>query len=946
MKAKKQLLLGAAALLGLAAVGAATPTAITVNAADVNTTATVSNYDVVMFGGGDYGDAVAIELGSNPDMSVWFPSASASVTPVEPYATLYDKYGAGTVVNSGALPFGNKVLISFSNINRYGSILHIPEGAGFTSSKTGDTYILPESWWICKVADGEFGAWEPFVAPTSLSFSEDALDLKIGQTLNISSYVDITTEDDTPVIVYQSGSDTTATADNSGNITGVGVGQTKVTVYSGLLKDEITVNVAAASAQTGIKVTTPSDGILSTYVGVPVDFSTVKVSATYADGSEGIIPWDPATSITGEYDIEEAGEYPLTIKIGEFETTLTVKVDSVAKALNMDPSNVFGVTGTATAWGMKFELVIDDNNQQNLNFRGRALDNALSHVLVNGSDEVFTSVKLLSNHFLLGTGSDFAGFKLGDTVTFKAGLYNWKYTGTVNSSSQEVNGDGEWIATAVLNKDLNFIYNGSVFLVAGVAVTDFSIAWDGGSVIMQGDTYRASVTFTPDTSAGLPVFESSDEDVLTVDAQGNVTGVAPGKATVTATLGEVTHTYDFTVTEVMEIKGIVPVNGYMHQVYVDQDLTDWAPTLQGFQFVYDDGSEDGITFPVVQPASGFTYSFNKEFDHSKAGETKTTVTVTYEEKTYTSEIAIGVYDLYDQVYTTAGVVDWFTHWVFVDAPNTASNKVNISNTKGTDWTAKYMAPHMHYTRADGTEVKLTTIYQLGHNTAIEPEFIKGATLTAENYNKAPYYQEGDIITIDAGMPIPKFTGEKIGAVDPSNPDGMNEATGEIVVDGFTTTKTQFRFDGTAFVSYLPSDGIKATKESIEMTVGQNATAGVERTPEGATTGTITYESSDPSIATVTNAGIISAKAPGTCTITATITLDDGTTKSVTITVTVKAASSQDSSASESTPTTGETPTSGLTPAAIGGIVGGCIGGVVVIGLVVFLIIYFRKKKQA
>lgn len=934
MKAKKQFLLGTALLLGLGTVGVSYSPAAQANAADVDAKIKVVNRKVW----NDQYGVVGLQIDPAINAGRWYDGPSA--TPSGTWPTMYDEYGKAEEMKSW-FPYDDLLFTSYRDINRYGNILSIPSDFKLSSSVTGDTYSFEEQKWICKLADGDLGDWEPFVAPTSLSFSEDAIDLKIGQTLNISSYVDITTEDDTPVIVYQSGSDTTVTADNSGNITGVGVGQTKVTVHSGLLKDEITVNVAAASAQTGIKVTTPSDGILSTYVGVPVDFSTVKVSATYADGTEGIIPWDPATSITGEYDIEEAGEYPLTIKIGEFETTLTVKVDSVAKALNMDPSNVFGVTGTTTTWGMNFELVIDDNNQQNLNFSGRALDNALSHVLVNGSDEVFTRIKLLSNHFLLGTGSDFAGFKLGDTVTFKAGLYNWKYTGTVDSNSQEVNGDGEWIATAVLNEDLNFIYNGSAFLVAGVAVTDFSVAWDGGSVIMQGDTYHASVTFTPDTSAGLPVFESSDEDVLTVDAQGNVTGVAPGKATVTATLGEVKHTYDFTVTEVMEIKGIVPVNGYVHQVYVDQDLTDWAPTLQGFQFVYDDGSEDGITFPVVQPASGFTYSFNKEFDHSKAGETKTTVTVTYEEKTYTSEIAIGVYDLYDQVYETAGVVSWFNHWVFVDAPNTAGNKVNISNTKGTDWTTKYMAPHMHYNRADGTEVKLTTIYQLGHNTAIEPEFLKGATVTAENYNKAPYYQEGDIITIDAGMPIPKFTGGKIGAADPSNPDGMNEATGEIVVDGFTTTKTQFRFDGTTFVSYLPSDGIKATKESIEMTVGQNATAGVERTPEGATTGTITYESSDPSIATVTNAGIISAKAPGTCTITATITLDDGTTKSVTITVTVKG-----SSASESTPTTGETPTSGLTPAAIGGIVGGCIGGVVVIGLVVFLIIYFRKKKHA
>ena len=333
---------------------------------------------------------------------------------------------------------------------------------------------------------------------------------------------------------------------------------------------------------------------------------------------------------------------------------------------------------------------------------------------------------------------------------------------------------------------------------------------------------------------------------------------------------------------------------------------------------HDDGSEEGLLFPLVHPTNEFTWTASRDFDHSKVGTTETSLTVTYEEKQYTCTIPVEVYELYDQEYTACSIVSWFTYWMFVDAPNTASNVPNIAGTVGTDWTTKYMRPFIHYTRADGTEVGIKTIYQLSHNTAIEPEFLATPGINDSNYNKGPYYMEGDIITIDAGMPIPRFTGSKVGNGD----DAMDLATGEIVV--------------------VPADGLKATKESIELKVGQNVTAGVERTPEGATTGTITYSSSNESVATVTSAGIISGKGAGTCTITATLTVDDEVIDTVTINVTVTATDTSEPSTSE--PTAPTEPTDGLTPAAIGGIVGGCVGGVVVIGLIVWLIIYLRKKK--
>ena len=205
-------------MLGLAAVGAPETTPLVASAADVETTATVSNYHV-MWGGKPYGDAVALNIDTTDDFSVWI--VGPTITPVAPYATMYDGYGTPseiTTANKDAYPFGNKVLVSFNNINRYGSILHIPEGAGYTSSKSGNTYKLEESWWVCDLPNGEFGAWRTFVAPTALSFTEDAFELKVGQTLDLSELVDIETTDTDPVFVYQSSDESKVAVTNDGLI--------------------------------------------------------------------------------------------------------------------------------------------------------------------------------------------------------------------------------------------------------------------------------------------------------------------------------------------------------------------------------------------------------------------------------------------------------------------------------------------------------------------------------------------------------------------------------------------------------------------------------------------------------------------------------------------------------------------------------------------------------
>lgn len=73
--------------------------------------------------------------------------------------------------------------------------------------------------------------------------------------------------------------------------------------------------------------------------------------------------------------------------------------------------------------------------------------------------------------------------------------------------------------------------------------------------IKVGDTRNITITTVPedaDDSAAIiagVAWESSDESVATVNADGTITAVAAGTATVTATSGSLTATVAVTVTE-------------------------------------------------------------------------------------------------------------------------------------------------------------------------------------------------------------------------------------------------------------------------------------------------------------------------------------------------------------------------------------------------------------
>ncbi|MCQ3035888.1 MAG: Ig-like domain-containing protein, partial [Bacilli bacterium] len=396
--------------------------------------------------------------------------------------------------------------------------------------------------------------------------------------------------------------------------------------------------------------------------------------------------------------------------------------------------------------------------------------------------------------------------------------------------------------------------------------------------VSVNEQVKITWSVSPVGTYGTPTFTSSNESIVKVDAKGNVVGVSVGKATITATLGSLSKSFEIEVGEQKEVKGVkfVDVPNYF-SVVKDSDKDEFKPSITKAQLLF----VDNTLGPVFEFAA--TNVSVGELDTSVAGEVDVPVALSYAGTTYHSSIKVNVYEYYDQKVSEVGIVDWFIYSTFLQLPNTCTNIANLTGGSG-------MIPGLYdnisYTRADGTEVPLEVIYQLGANIALFPEFLfdaEGNGALDEN-NYTDYYLPGDMITVEAMTPVYKWTGD-IGETATDN-HAMAAGTGEIIVEGYIKDKLQYRYDGNVWGLYIQYEDIAIASDTVEVMIGQTKSAGATRVPSNATSGTFSYVSSDPSVATVTSGGVIKGISQGTCTITVTLSEEGRESKVGTITVNV------------------------------------------------------------
>ena len=114
--------------------------------------------------------------------------------------------------------------------------------------------------------------------------------------------------------------------------------------------------------------------------------------------------------------------------------------------------------------------------------------------------------------------------------------------------------DGQYIVAAYVNNDDKTIKSGATATGVNDGYTEATkVELDQATLTLTlgGDdaSSKLTATATPNNASGSVAWESSATSIATVDQQGNVTAVAKGEATITATIDDVSATCTVTVNE-------------------------------------------------------------------------------------------------------------------------------------------------------------------------------------------------------------------------------------------------------------------------------------------------------------------------------------------------------------------------------------------------------------
>ena len=421
-----------------------------------------------------------------------------------------------------------------------------------------------------------------------------------------------------------------------------------------------------------------------------------------------------------------------------------------------------------------------------------------------------------------------------------------------------------------------------------------SVSLDKASLeLTEGDKATLTATVLPDNATNKNVsWTSSDEKVATVSAAGEVTAVAPGKATITVTTEDEAKTAKC---EVTVNKKIYPVES------VSLDKTSLELT---------EGDKATLTATVLpENASNKNVSWSSSDEKvatiSNTGEVsaiapgKATITVTTEDgaKTAKCEVTVNkkIYPVESvsldktSLELTEGDKATLTATVL---PENASNK-NISWASSDEKVATISAVGEVTAVAPG-KATITVTTEDGAKTAKCEVTVKAKTIHVESItlNKTELRLEPlDKFTLTATVKPDNATNKEVKWTSSDDSivtfffgDIMAKKAGTAIITATTvdggltaTCKVTVKDWGTVDVT-----GISLNKSTTTLFIGSKETLTATIKPSNATDKAVTWDSSDPAVASVNNGEVTALKA-GKTTITATAK-DGGFTATCEVTV--------------------------------------------------------------
>ena len=385
--------------------------------------------------------------------------------------------------------------------------------------------------------------------------------------------------------------------------------------------------------------------------------------------------------------------------------------------------------------------------------------------------------------------------------------------------------------------------------------------------LTEGETLTLTATVSPeDATDKTVVWTSSDETVATV-ANGVVTALKAGKATITAKSGEVSATCELTVNA-----KVIPATG----ITLDKttaELTE-GETLTLTATV---SPEDATDKTVVWTSSDETVATvaNGVVTALKAG--KATITAKAGEVSATCEITVNA-----KVIPATGIALDKTTAELTEG-ETLTLTATVSPEDATDKTVTWTSSDETVaTVKDGVVTalksgKVTITVKAGDVSAtceitVNAKVIPATGITLDK--TAAELTEGETLTLTATV-TPEDATDKTVAWTSS------DETVATVKDGVVTAlkagkatitaksgEVSATCELTVNAKVIPATGISLDKTTAEMIEGEILTLTATVTPENATDKTVTWASSDEAVVKVVN-GVVSALKTGKATITAT-----------------------------------------------------------------------------
>ena len=732
---------------------------------------------------------------------------------------------------------------------------------------------------------------------TKITADYSKLTLETGKSKTLSVSVSPSTASD-KTVKFSSSNKKVATVSSKGVVKAVGPGTAVITIKSADGNAKTTCNVTVTQPVTGLKVS-PSKAnvkigamLALTPVFTPENATNQKVSWKSSDTSVATV--DSNGVVKGIK--KGTAKITCTSASGGFTATATITVIKPVKSVSLSKESmklIVGRASTLTATISPSSASIktvtwssSNNDVATVDSSGKVSAKAPGYAKItvktkDGGKTDVCEVLVIQPVTGVKISKTSATLEKGKTLTLKATVkpsnasdlaVKWKSSDTsvakVSSKGVVTGVDSGTAKITVTTNDGSFKATCTVTVKRYVTGVKLNVA---EKKIYLGDTYKLKATVSPsDATTKTVTWKSGDTSIATVSSNGTITPVKPGTVKITVTTKDGSFKDSCTVTVMRAVKTIT-LNKTGLSLNVDETATlkatlspsnatdktvEWKSSDTSVATVTSKGvvkglkrgtatitatTENGLKktckVTVYQPVTGVELSESELTVY--AGDKTTLVATVLPLTANTNDVKWSVSRDYVLSVTSNGVVT-------AVGPGRASVTVK---TKEGGYTAKCIfnvLQHVEQIKFAQDEIIIKQGDAADLSVEILPENASDKTFTLVSSNE-------DVVTVDQNGRLVSV--------------GLGEAT-------ITATSNENNKTATCTVKVVKTaEGVELSEQARTIFVGESFVLSATVLPLEAYYRTVKWSTSDESVATVNENGVVTAVKSGTATITA--TTDDG-----------------------------------------------------------------------